>query len=512
VSGTDGEGLPASSKLRPRRISAGALTTLQKCPRRLWLDVHEPGERAEPSAFDEELRQRGIAHERAVRDGLPGLVGPIYTWQESSIEAAALETQRLLRESRAPLYQPAFVSADGALAGVPDFIEHDPSGGVVVRDAKLLVRLEGRLDVSLQMAHYRALVESTSGLHVTRCEIVNGNFEVVAVPPLDEAEWRARVDEARALLEDAAEPVLLKAHSTCEACPYYEHCWERAEREHRIEIIPSVNRQNLPRLAELEIRTLDELAARALEELVARHLTPGVANNMVMEARAFVEQKPQWRTSHGLPVDRTPVWFDLEGDPLAEVEVPIYLWGFGLGTGDAPLAYRNVIAEAGAEGDRDAWRRFLAMARGVFEAHPDALWVHYAEYERTWLERYIGRHGDPEGTAARIRGALFDLRAALQRAVVLPVRSYGIKTVAQHLGFRWRNPDAGSQWSTVQYQRARATSDPAERARLFASIAEYNEDDQRAMRHVWEWMIRVAPDLPAEPASSHARMRRSRSR
>jgi uncharacterized protein len=205
------------------------------------------------------------------------------------------------------------------------------------------------------------------------------------------------------------------------------------------------------------------------------------------------------------------VWFDLEGDSLAEVEVPIYLWGFGLGAGSAPLEYRGVIAEPGAEGDREAWERFLAMARQMFDDHPDAVWVHYAEYERTWLLRYIERHGDPEGTARRIQGAMFDLRAALQRAVVLPLRTYGIKAVAQHLGFRWRNTDAGSQWSTVQYLKARAASVPAERERLFASIAEYNEDDQRAMRHVWEWMVREAPDLPAAPAPG-AKPRRPRRR
>ncbi|HUK64852.1 MAG TPA: PD-(D/E)XK nuclease family protein, partial [Dongiaceae bacterium] len=322
---------------RPRRVSASTLTTLGKCPRRLWLDVHESGERAEPSAFDEELRERGIAHERAVRDSLPGLVGPIYTWREDTLEAAAAETRRLLRESRAPLYQPAFVSDDGALAGVPDFVEHDPAGGVVIRDAKLLTRLAGHDEVLLQMAHYRALVESTTGLTVARCEIVNGNFEVVEVPALDPAEWRGRVEEARTLLDSAIEPDLLKAHSTCEECPYYEHCWVRAERERRVEIIPSVNRQNLPRLDELGIRTLDQLVTHPPEELEARHVTLAVANSMVTEARAFVDRKPQWRAGHGLPADRTPVWFDLEGDPRADVEVPIYLWGFGLGTGSAPL-------------------------------------------------------------------------------------------------------------------------------------------------------------------------------
>jgi predicted RecB family nuclease len=75
----------------------------------------------------------------------------------------------------------------------------------------------------------------------------------------------------------------------------------------------------------------------------------------------------------------------------------------------------------------------------------------------------------------------------------LPLRAQGIKHVARFVGFAWTNPDTGSQWSIAQYRRARLARDAAERDRLLAPIAEYNLDDLRAMRAVWDWIERHAP-------------------
>jgi uncharacterized protein len=181
------------------------------------------------------------------------------------------------------------------------------------------------------------------------------------------------------------------------------------------------------------------------------------------------------------------VWFDLEGDPGNDAEVPVYLWGAALDSGDA-IDYRPVFARSEPDGDREAWERFLAIAAEWLERHPDALWVHYSEYEKMWLTRYIARHGDPAGVGARVVAALFDLHQALRALAVLPLRSYSIKEVAPWLGFQWTQAEMSSQWSTVQYRLAQATGDPEERRRLLDTIATYNRDDLLAMKAVWTWM------------------------
>ncbi len=89
----------------------------------------------------------------------------------------------------------------------------------------------------------------------------------------------------------------------------------------------------------------------------------------------------------------------------------------------------------------------------------------------------------------------------------LPLRSYSIKYVAPWMGFEWRNPEAGSEWSLAQYHRARHAETEAERERLLAEVSDYNADDLWAMRAVWGWLREngpgAAPDAPSR-ARPHA--------
>jgi predicted RecB family nuclease len=133
-------------------------------------------------------------------------------------------------------------------------------------------------------------------------------------------------------------------------------------------------------------------------------------------------------------------------------------------------------------------------AGAILDAHPGAVWVHYATFERTWIQRYAERHGDPTGVAARVLANTFDLLGeAVEPCVHLPLRSLSIKHVAPYTGFSWSDPEAGSTWSMAQYRKACETGIAAEREALLARIAAYNRDDLRAMRSVWQWLERNAP-------------------
>jgi len=473
------------------RISANTLYQLEKCERRLWLHRHAPGEAAPPGDFDRLLWARGEEHERRVRESFVGLVGPL--WRSGQpLAPAAEETRRLLRESRAPLYQPALLSRDGRRAGVPDFLYHD-RGGVVIREAKLAVHLETHPEIALQMTHYARLLEDWAGIPPARLEITNGRGDVLEVPPLGAGAYEERLERAAALLGEGPEPDLLLAHSTCVECPFYDHCWRRAAAERRVEILSGVWTNHVPVLRGMGIRTVEDLAAREPHSMAIPGLGRlGVA--MVHEARAHRDRAPVWLAPPRLPLERARVWFDLEGDPeTQEVEGTIYLWGLAVDEGAARPRAEAILATPEQGGDRGAWERFVARALEIFRQFPDAVWVHYASYERTWVRKYVERHGAPGGFRERMEGALFDLYSRLLASLRLPLLSYSIKHVAPYTGFAWSILESGSDWSIVQYHRARETRDPVRRAALLDEIARYNADDLWAMKSVWEWMERNGP-------------------
>lgn len=479
------------------RITGSTLWTLAACRRRLWLDHHAAEERAAAGDFDLLLAERARRHEEAVRDRFHGLVGPV--WRPGvRFEDAAAETLRLLRETRAPLDQPALLSADGRRSGVPDFLYWD-GARLVVHDAKLAHRPDDKPGIRLQLTHYARLLDE-AGFAGARTEITNGLGEVVEVPPLDDATFRAAVEDAARLVAGEREPDLLLAHSTCEGCGYYARCWDRAEAEERIEILADVHANHVPVLHGLGVRTVTELAARDPESLRIKGFgTLGPA--MVLEARAHRDRAAVWLGPAALPAGRPRVWFDFEGDPEDErFGHAVYLWGLAVDHGGRPLAPEAIVADPGESGDENGWRRFVARAGSILDAHPESVWVHYANYERTWVKKYAERWGAPAGFLDRLLPRCLDLYAALREAVRLPLRSYSIKFVAPWVGFRWSNPAADSAWSIVQYARAQAARDQAERRRILDEIARYNADDLEAMRAVWTWIEVNAPR--ARPAAA----------
>ena len=474
--------------LRPaRRVSAETLFQLSFCPRRLHLMEFRRDLAAPPDAVALEMRERGREHERRVRERFSGLRGPIHR-DGVTMEAAAAETLRLLRETRAPLYQPAFLSEDGSRSGVPDFVYWDDDGPVI-HDAKLAQRLEGKPYIALALTHYARLLEESTGLSAARLEITNGRGEVVEVPRVPNDAYDPLVAKARAMLESGREPDLLLSHSTCSACPFYDHCWDAAERDGRVEILPSVKPSHVPLLHSRGIRTVRDLAGRESASLRIK----GIGNSgalMIQEARAFETNGPVWLRPPALPAGRPLVWFDLEGEEEHETwGRAVYLWGLAVDDGEATPETETLLSDGTERGDEDAWRRFVARAAEIFERHPAAVWVHYHHYEVQQVKTYLERYGAPDGLGDRLLGAMLDLHTrVLMPALRLPIRSYSIKFVAPWMGFTWRNPASGSHWSMQQYRRAKACADPAERDRILREIAEYNEDDLLAMRAVWRWI------------------------
>jgi predicted RecB family nuclease len=436
------------------------------------------------------LRERSREHEALVTKRFADLIGPI--WQrEGSFDELARESVRLLHETRRPLSQAPLLSADGRSSAVPDILYWD-GDQLVVLEARLALRPEARSDFALQLAHFRALLIESAGIEPARFEIVNGIGETVNVTPASAELYADALAVAGETLACADEPTLLLAHSTCRSCDFYRHCWDRAEAERRIEILPEVQSAHVEHYHALGVRTVAQLAALDVNRLPAGLLRQA-GKRAIRVAAAWRDNRAEWLNAPGLPGGPI-VWFDLEGDSRGEEAlIPIYLWGLAFDDRANEAVPEGIVAEFGPEGDRAAWERFVERASAILARHPDVHFVHWDNYEPLWIRRYFDRYGAPEAFRTAMLAACFDLKRVLDRCVRLPLRSYSIKHVAPWMGFRWRNPESGSEWSVAHYQRASTADDPAERERLLAEILEYNEDDLWAMRAVWRWLEGNAP-------------------
>jgi len=475
----------------PTRVTSGTLLKLLDCDRRLWLSERGRTKSGVRTEHDDMLGGRSRSLEDRVAAGLKDLAGPLLA-PGLAFEAAATETLRLLRETRRPLRRPVLVSADGRKSATPAFLLRE-GDGIVVRDVRLSHRPERQRVNRVRVSFAGWLAHQLTGFEVVRLEIVNGLGETVTVEPEADDELAGLTERALELLDSPEEPDTLLGHSHCQHCDHYDHCWDRAEAEHRVEVVPAVNRARAALLHAEGIRTYDDLAARSPESF-HHHDLRGVAPLMLAEARAWATSAPVWLHPPALPRDRVPVWLDVEADADGErADVPVYLWGLAVESGpvaDERPPFEPMLAELSPAGDRSAWERFVARALDVHHQHPRAVWVHWHQAEPMWIDRYTKRHGAPREFVELLRapGALFDLHRELERCVRLPLRSTSVKFVARWMGFEWANPDADAAWSTAQLHRARSTSDAAERQRILDEVARYNADDLWAMRTVWRWL------------------------
>ena len=171
------------------------------------------------------------------------------------------------------------------------------------------------------------------------------------------------------------------------------------------------------------------------------------------------------------------------------------LWGLAVDDGRGEPRSEAITANFDDLGDRRAWERFVVRAGELIERYPDARWVHYSPCEKTCGARTTPpTYGAPPGFLERLEEAFFELLSrGVRRAVRLPLDSCSIRQVAGLAGFRWRSPRPGPAGTIGQYQKARASTDPAERARILREIADSNAEDLLAMRAVWRWMIEHGP-------------------
>lgn len=84
----------------------------------------------------------------------------------------------------------------------------------------------------------------------------------------------------------------------------------------------------------------------------------------------------------------------------------------------------------------------------------------------------------------KLFGNLIDLHRILKQSVVLPVHSYGLKTIAKWMGFGWRETSSDAAMSMLWFDLWLGAGD-----RDYLDLAvDYNEDDCRATKVIKEWL------------------------
>ncbi|HEY6146860.1 MAG TPA: TM0106 family RecB-like putative nuclease, partial [Thermoanaerobaculia bacterium] len=373
----------------------------------------------------------------------------------------------------------------------PDFLIRRGTGHVI-RDSKL-ARKASSTAIALQLQTYGWLYERWTGRPPIALEVHSGSGEVLAIPYDGGGAALGYFRFLRSIREAQAEPYEPVGWSKCGDCGYHDRCWTRAETSRDLALVPAVNQDMARALAFRGVRSYEDLLDRFGEQSLAAlayrngsaRTVGGKAPAILRAVRAVASGTEAVLAHPDLPDVADCAWFDLEGAPARADELDkVYLWGIKTPDG----IYRHALAGLTPDGDRDAWRAFLATAVQLLDGRPARRFIHWGDYEKTKLDGYAKRYGDPDGAAARLQQSLLDLHRATVQSVLLPVPSYSLKVVERWVGFERRLSETDGRWAMARYIEAVETKDEGARRAIFDEILAYNEEDLDAMAAVLDWL------------------------
>ncbi|UCF41028.1 MAG: TM0106 family RecB-like putative nuclease [Gemmatimonadota bacterium] len=493
------------------RLAASDFNTYHRpsrCELRVYLR-HRGELEEEPGEYEAVLRRLGQRHERQHLASL----GPVVMLDTGSREERERLTRQAVTDEQEVVYQPALSSAleiDGQrweVVGDPDLLIKWGKG-YIIRDCKISQRITHRdhPEIHYQLELYGWLYERTFGEPPVALEVYNGAGEITQLAfkggtrALQELEAIARVKQAK------HPPYTPVGWTKCQQCAFRYRCWPEAVERKDVSLVYGLHQWMALELRKEGIETYTELVQQYSAERLARLTKPSAAHGGKVGKRASSILRMARALSTGeeiliappeIPEHPNYVMFDLEGmPPQLQEPAKIYLWGLQV-YGERPGEFRCALADFGPEGDRNAWFEFLEQARDIFEQHGDLPFVHWYSYEKTNIEMYLDRYGDPEGTAARVLDNLLDLLPVTLESVALPLSSYSLKVVERHIGYERSLRETGGDWAMARYVEAVETEDETERQALMKMIIAYNREDLEAMWGVMQWLKdRAAPAVP----------------
>jgi uncharacterized protein len=213
-----------------------------------------------------------------------------------------------------------------------------------------------------------------------------------------------------------------------------------------------------------------------------------------LQAQSLTDNELKWIAKPILPNPTLKIFFDIESDPLLQVQ---YMFGFWI-SGDPELKYAQIgnvkkhkneskyflyfLAEDPSE-EEMMWKQFLQWLELL--PNDDYAVFHFAKYESIWTKKLAEKYGGSK-KFSEFHSKLFDLEDARKESVIFPLYFYSIKDIAKSkfVNFKWRHEKAGGAQSIFWYEKWLEEVD----CDALNDIVDYNEDDVMATEFFYLWL------------------------
>ncbi len=491
-------------------LSENLLLDYKRCQRRAFLNVYgDPRERDPERDFLLKLRQESKNHLQNVLAQFYSVYrqpqAPHQDW-----EARAKETEALMQQGVECIDQGVLLQSDFQDWGLPhrDSALADPAINfervILLGTPSLLVKIPGRSDfgdwkylpISVQLGRRpKPEYKIIAAFHAQLLAAIQGVLPETSVIvlrrqnryPVDLENWLPRMrdvlSECLQTLLVPQEPEVFISRQRCSLCHWYSHCYAIAQSQKHLSLVPGVTPNRYEHLQLLGVETVESLAA-ACPINMGEAIGVAVASQLKQQAQSLVQNRAILKSNRAsghhqpIPTASVELYFDIEAEPERNLD---YLLGVLLVDRQAKTEkFYSFLAEK-PEDEGVIWEEFLAL----ISLYADAPIFHFSEYEVETIKRLGKLYKTPRKQIEPLLSRFVDLHQQVILSVTLPVENYSLKSLANWLGFQWRDLGASGEQSVCWYDQWLKTGDRS----LLEAILRYNEDDCRATRHLKDWLV-----------------------
>ena len=455
-----------------------------QCPHWIWYDIYGDGQhkREVPPLLD-------MIYKGKMLDAEKGLAAhkkfeQINPDSFKDLDEAFLATVELMKQGK-NIYHGVLMSEDWV--GIPDLLEARPGKSnlgdfyYVVYDAQN--SLDMRDEYKFQLIFYSLILERIQGVRPTEAYVIDsqGNERGFVIAEFIDQFHLTRQQIEKILNGEKPAPFL---KSGCKRTPWYALCLSETQGCSDVSLLYRISQSDQRRLYEIGIRTVDDLAKASTDDLQEKleDWEYGKIIRISNQAKVLNSGEPMITRKPNLPAVRYEIYFDIESDPLNDID---YLLGYLVkDTQTGKVEYKYSLAKNKAE-EPEAWKHFLDYLAKL----EDFVIYHYAFFERLVFERLATKYGAPIELLEKFRENTIDLHTKLIDSAVLPIYFYSLKDVGAYLNYKWDDPHAGGAESILWYKEWLEKGDEA----IIKKILRYNEDDVRATMTIKDWLAEQKP-------------------
>jgi predicted RecB family nuclease len=367
---------------------------------------------------------------------------------------------------------------------------HSRFGNWLYEPTNIRLGRKPKPEYKLISAFHGLLLKSIQGVFPEYCNLILRPQKHFLVN-LDHWQERSQeiVNQCLQMLLEPEEPEIFISRQKCSLCQWYNACYAIASKERHLSLVPGITPHRYEQLKALNINTLEALATVdpiKLEETIGL----AIAIQLKQQAQALLYQQPLLKSSHNiypqktLPISPIELYFDIEAEPERNLD---YLLGvLVVDRVKNSQKFYSFIAEK-PEDEGLIWQQFLTLVNHYDQAPI----FHFSEYEAETIKRLAYLYQTSHREMKAILARCVDLHWWVTNSVILPVESYSLKSLANWLGFHWRDPDASGDQTVCWYDQWLKTGDRS----LLNAIVEYNEDDCLATLCLKNWLDSFLNDL-----------------